>query len=188
MIVYGFGFSLSGAFVVSINLRLPYQTSCVSNSSFSWDACCCLRPCTRAKTAGTKTSVAMVAHSRPPITARPSGAFCSPPSPSPSDMGHHADDHGQRGHQYRTKAGAACFECSLHGVAMLRQLCFCKGNHQDAVRRGDAHAQNSAHHRRYAQPGVGKERKRTMPASAAGSAVMMTNGSSQDWKFTTMSM
>ena len=27
----------------------------------------------------------------------------------------------------------------------------------------------------------------TMPASAAGSAVMMTNGSLQDWKFTTIS-
>ena len=27
----------------------------------------------------------------------------------------------------------------------------------------------------------------TMPASAAGSAVMMTNGSSHDWKFTTIS-
>ena len=26
-----------------------------------------------------------------------------------------------------------------------------------------------------------------MPASAAGSAVMMMNGSSQDWKFTTIS-
>ena len=27
----------------------------------------------------------------------------------------------------------------------------------------------------------------TMPANPAGSAVMMMNGSSQDWKFTTMS-
>ena len=27
------------------------------------------------------------AHSRPPITARPSGAFCSPPSPMPSAIG-----------------------------------------------------------------------------------------------------
>ena len=26
----------------------------------------------------------------------------------------------------------------------------------------------------------------TMPASAAGSAVMITNGSDQDWKFTTI--
>src|SRR3989454_993807 len=38
-------------------------------------------------TTGTKKSVANVATDRPPITARPSGAFCSPPSPSPNDIG-----------------------------------------------------------------------------------------------------
>src|SRR5205807_4136256 len=45
------------------------------------------RPCSRANTAGTKTRVATVAHNRPPMTARPNGAFCSPPSPSPSAIG-----------------------------------------------------------------------------------------------------
>jgi hypothetical protein len=30
-------------------------------------------------------------------------------------------------------------------------------------------------------------RIQTMPAKAAGNAVMMTNGSAQDWKLTTMS-
>src|SRR6516162_2571451 len=44
-------------------------------------------PCTMANTAGTKNNVATVANSSPPITARPNGAFCSPPSPSPSAMG-----------------------------------------------------------------------------------------------------
>src|SRR5262249_52981319 len=38
-------------------------------------------------TMGTKNSVETVAKSRPPMTARPSGAFCSPPSPSPRDIG-----------------------------------------------------------------------------------------------------
>ena len=38
-------------------------------------------------TTGTNISVAQVAKINPPITARPSGAFCSPPSPSPSAMG-----------------------------------------------------------------------------------------------------
>src|ERR1019366_9257037 len=33
-----------------------------------------------------------------------------------------------------------------------------------------------------------KNRKRIMPQSAAGSAVMMMNGSSHDWKLTTISM
>ena len=32
-----------------------------------------------------------------------------------------------------------------------------------------------------------RKRKSTMPAIAAGSAVMMMKGSSQDWKLTTMS-
>src|SRR2546426_12745537 len=36
---------------------------------------------------GTMKSVAKVATSKPPITALPNGAFCSPPSPKPSAMG-----------------------------------------------------------------------------------------------------
>src|SRR2546428_11559231 len=36
---------------------------------------------------GTNKSVVGVANRRPPITARPSGAFCSPPSPRPSAIG-----------------------------------------------------------------------------------------------------
>src|SRR5207253_3844990 len=38
-------------------------------------------------TTGTTNSVAAVASTSPPITARPSGAFCSPPSPSPTAIG-----------------------------------------------------------------------------------------------------
>ena len=37
--------------------------------------------------AGTNTNVANVAKVRPPMTARPSGAFCSPPSPSANAIG-----------------------------------------------------------------------------------------------------
>ena len=33
-----------------------------------------------------------------------------------------------------------------------------------------------------------KKRKRIMPANAAGSAVMMMNGSNHDWKLTTISI
>src|SRR5205807_1695014 len=45
------------------------------------------RPWTSLNTVGTKKSVATVAKMSPPITARPSGAFCSPPSPRPSAIG-----------------------------------------------------------------------------------------------------
>src|SRR5206468_7382760 len=41
------------------------------------------RPWMMENTVGTKNSVAKVAKIRPPITARPRGAFCSPPSPRP---------------------------------------------------------------------------------------------------------
>ena len=45
------------------------------------------RRCTTAKTAGRMKSVATVAAASPPITARPSGAVCSPPSPVPKAIG-----------------------------------------------------------------------------------------------------
>src|SRR5882672_7188533 len=43
--------------------------------------------CTMLKTTGTKIRVATVANANPPMTARPSGAFCSPPSPKPRAIG-----------------------------------------------------------------------------------------------------
>src|ERR1700722_19024953 len=44
-------------------------------------------PWTRLYIRGTKNRVAKVAIERPPMTARASGAFCSPPSPMPSAIG-----------------------------------------------------------------------------------------------------
>src|SRR6202008_2417448 len=46
-----------------------------------------VRPCTTLKNVGTNSSVDTVANNKPPITARPSGAFCSPPSPRPNAIG-----------------------------------------------------------------------------------------------------
>ncbi len=45
------------------------------------------RPWTREKMHGSTNSVASVASSSPPITARPSGAICCPPSPKASAIG-----------------------------------------------------------------------------------------------------
>ena len=56
---------------------------------------------------GTRKRVVKVAARRPPMTARPRGAFCSPPSPSASAIGQHAEDHGERRHQHRPQAGPA---------------------------------------------------------------------------------
>ena len=66
--------------------------------------------CSTLKTVGTKNSVATVANSSPPITARPSGAFCSPPSPEAERHRHHADDHGERRHQHRPESREAGIE------------------------------------------------------------------------------
>src|SRR5207253_2021961 len=44
-------------------------------------------PCRIAYIAGRTPSVATVASSRPPITARPRGADCAPPSPAPIAIG-----------------------------------------------------------------------------------------------------
>jgi len=47
-----------------------------------------LQPCVNDfETHGTKNKVAKVAKIKPPMTARPRGAFCSPPSPRPMAMG-----------------------------------------------------------------------------------------------------
>jgi len=69
-------------------------------------------------TTGTKKSVETVAKIRPPITARPSGAFCSPPSPRPS-ASQHADHHGERRHQHRAQAHVSGLERGLRRVAEL---------------------------------------------------------------------
>ena len=61
-------------------------------------------------------------------------------------------------------------------------------NDQNAVRRRDSHAHDGSHQSRHAERRVGINRNKTMPASAAGNAVMMMKGSSQDWKLTTISM
>ena len=46
-----------------------------------------MRRCTSANTSGSTNSVATVAASSPPITARPNGALCSLPSLNPSAKG-----------------------------------------------------------------------------------------------------
>ena len=57
-----------------------------------------------------------------------------------------------------------------------------------AVGGGDAHAHDRAGQRRHRQCGSRcRNRIQTIPASAAGNAITITNGSSHDWKLTTIS-
>ena len=62
--------------------------------------------CTSEYTDGSTISVAIVAAARPPITARPSGAVASAPSPKRERHGNHAGDHRGAGHQHRPHARA----------------------------------------------------------------------------------
>ena len=136
---------------------------------------------------GTKNNVAIVANVNPPMTARPSGAFCSPPSPSPSAMGampmHIAIAVMMTG-RMRTKpasiaaaigspstASRSCAKLTtstLLAVATPIHMIAPVSAGTDKV----VAVANNIH---------------TMPASAAGNAVMITNGSPHDWKFTTIS-
>ena len=89
---------------------------------------------------GTKKSVVTVARSSPPMTARPSGAFCSPPSPSPSDIGSMpmiiASAVMMTGRRRVIPAASA----ASRGVAAHLALIVGEGDDEDAVRGGDADA------------------------------------------------
>ena len=57
-------------------------------------------------TDGSTINVASVAAARPPITARPSGAVASAPSPKRERHRDHAGNHGGARHQHGTHAGS----------------------------------------------------------------------------------
>jgi len=116
-----------------------------------------------------------------------SGAFCSPPSPRPSAIAH-ADDHGQRGHQHRPQAHKAGIQRGAPRVPhQFFHLLARKTYNQDGVGRGHAMHMMAPVSAGTLSRVLVRNRNHTIPASAAGSAEMIRNGSSQDWKLTTMS-
>src|SRR6516225_9547009 len=102
-------------------------------------------------TQGTKNSVAKVANSSPPITARPSGAFCSPPSPSPVAIGAMpmiiASAVIITGRRRVMPAASAAVAALLVGEA----------DHEDRVRGRHADAHDRADQRGHAERGAGEE-------------------------------
>jgi hypothetical protein len=140
-----------------------------------------------AYTVGTKNRVDTVANSRPPITARPSGAFCSAPSPRPSAIGimpmiiasavistgrmrvapaSSAADSGGTPAASRSRAKDTSRMLLAVATPMVMIAPVSAGTLSVVPVRNSIQA---------------------MPASAAGSAVMMIAASSQDWKVTTIS-
>ena len=139
------------------------------------------------KTQGTKNNVATVAKKRPPITARPSGAFCSPPSPRPIAIGTMpiiiARAVINTGRMRTKPAWTAAFFafspsriCSRANDTSKMLFAVATPMHMIApVSDGTlsvVRVRSSIHR---------------IPASAPGRAVIMMNGSSHDWKFTTIS-
>src|SRR3989442_1398133 len=145
------------------------------------------RPCSRANTDGTNTRVATVAHRRPPMTARPSGAFCSPPSPNPSAMGtmpvimaSAVIRTGRNRVKPASTAAVVASPCSPSRPLAKdpRRMLFAVATPMlmmAPIRAGTLSVVSV------------RNRQMTIPARAAGSAVMMMKGSKQDWKFTTIS-
>ena len=107
-----------------------------------------------ANTVGTKNSVATVANSRPPITARPKRRVLLAAFAQAQRHRHHADDHGQRRHQHRAKTRVAGLQRGLHGGNPGVHALAREADHQDLVRRRHAHAHDGAGQRRHAQRGV----------------------------------
>ena len=138
-------------------------------------------------TTGTKISVATVAKIRPPITARPSGAFCSPPSPRPSAIGAMpmiiASAVISTGRKRTKPASSAARErvagsSSCSRAKLITRTLFAVATPMHMIAPVSAGTDSVVCVANSIQ---------TMPASAAGSAVMMTNGSGHDWKLTTIS-
>src|SRR5262249_50797392 len=144
------------------------------------------RPWMMLKTVGTKKSVATVANTRPPITARPRGAFCSPPSPRPSAIGSMpmiiasavintgrmrvappssaaASGSAPSARRWRAKAMSRMLFAVATPIIIIAPVS--DGTLSVVPVMKSIHA---------------------MPASAAGSAAITMAASSQDWKFTTM--
>ena len=132
------------------------------------------------------TKVATVAKQSPPMTALPSGAFCSPPSPKPNAMGimpmimakavintglkrtKPASKAAAKGSpHYSRRSRAKLMTSTLLAVATpMHMMAPVRAGTETVVR-----VENNI---------------QTMPASAAGRALMITKGSRQDWKFTTI--
>ena len=104
--------------------------------------------CKRLKTTGTKNRVAIVATTSPPITARPSGAFCSPPSPRPRLMGSMpmiiATAVISTGRSRPVPASQAAVNGSMPSEQVVARKC----DHQHGVRRGHAQAHDGPHQAR----------------------------------------
>ena len=147
------------------------------------------RRCSTLKNVGTKTERRRWRTPIPPMTARPSGAFCSPPSPRPRAR-QPCRDHGQGSHRHRTEAdepGGQARRPSIPDIGF--QFSRAKLTTRIELAVATPMATIGPGQRRHAHPWVPVTNKNPHDPrnSAAGRAATIRKGSSHDWKLTTIS-
>ena len=103
--------------------------------------------CSRANTAGRTSSVARVAAEQAADHRAPSGAVCSPPSPSPSAIGTMPAIIAQAGHQDRPQPARGPSTAAAHRHAVDAGLPLGERHEQDRVRHRHADRHDRAHER-----------------------------------------
>ncbi len=143
----------------------PLRSACRARAP---SAACAAGSCT---SRGTTSSVIIVATTRPPMTARPSGAFCSPPSPSASAIGSMPRtiasaviSTGRRRVSPARSAASVADSRSFLGARLVGEA-----DQQDRVRDRDADRHDRAHERldvqrRRRSPPASRRCRRTRPA------------------------
>ena len=93
------------------------------------------------------------------MTARPSGAFCSPPSPSPSAIGTMPMIMARAVISTGRKRVKPACKGGRDRIFSFRHLFCGKAHNQNAVCGGNAHAHDRSHQRGYAQSRVRDEQE-----------------------------
>ena len=151
------------------------------------DVRCARLPWMMLKTTGTKSSVAKVATSEAADHGAAERRVLFAAVAQTKRHRRHADDHGQRRHQHRAEARRAGLD---GGDAMALPVSPSRSRAKLTTRIELAVA-TPMHMMAPVSAGTDSvvsvmNSIQIMPASAPGNAVMMMNGSSQDWKLTTI--
>src|SRR3984957_17145290 len=161
-----------------------YQVAGLGGIWFGGTCLAARRPWIAANSVGAKTSVAAGGNNRPPITARPSGAFCSPPSPRPRDIGNIPMTIANAVMSTGRKRVKPASYAACSGVAPWSSRSRAKLTTRILLA-----VATPIHMIAPVRAGTLKvvwviNNIQAMPATAAGSAVMMMKASVQDWKLT----
>src|SRR6185437_827888 len=163
---------------------LAAASAAAAEESSAWLRAC-ERRCIKLKTTGTNNSVAIVAMKRPPITARPSGAFCSPPSPRPRLIGNMPINMAAAVISTGRMRLAPASSAAATGSIPRRRLSRAKLTTSTEFAVATPRLMIAPIKAGTLKVVCNTKSAQITPASAPGNAVMMMNGSSQLWKLMT---